>query len=64
MGLKKGFDAAGYDPNTYDFGSCIGDALQDGVHARRWRQKKKAFVHSIAKEPEGFTNPFDQLKFK
>lgn len=51
-GVERAFTAEGFDSRTYDFGSAIGEALENSSCARRWRDKKHAFgAEFAAKEP-------------
>ncbi len=43
MAVKKVFLDEGFDPETYDFGSAIGEALANPAAGRRWRDGKRAF---------------------
>jgi Fe-S-cluster containining protein len=53
MAARKAFLEAGYDPETYDLGSAIGEALANPASARRWRDGKRAFPNSArVKDPE------------
>ena len=50
-GITKAFAEEGYDGEMYDFGSAIGEALENPVTARRWRDKKRAFSsQALAKD--------------
>jgi hypothetical protein len=51
-GITKAFAEEGYDSEMYDFGSALGEALENPVTARRWRDKKRAFSSQVlAKAP-------------
>jgi Fe-S-cluster containining protein len=51
LGMAQGFADEGYDSAVYDFGSAIGEALENPVTARRWRDKKRAFSsQALAKD--------------
>ena len=51
MGIAKAYEDEGYDCLIYDFGIAIGEALENSVTARRWRDKKRAFSsQALAKE--------------
>ena len=51
LGMAKAFAEEGYDGQIYDFGSAIGEALENPVTARRWRDRKRAFSsQALAKE--------------
>jgi len=51
-GITKAFAEEGYDSEMYDFGSAIGEALENPVTGRRWRDKKRAFSsQALAKDP-------------
>jgi len=52
MGVAKAYADEGYDSAIYDFGSAIGEALENSATARRWRDKKRAFsAQALAKDP-------------
>jgi Fe-S-cluster containining protein len=51
-GIAEAYAEEGYDSLVYDFGSAIGEALENPATARRWRDKKRAFSSEVlAKDP-------------
>jgi len=53
IAVKRAFVEEGYDAETYEFGSAIGEALENPATARRWRDKKRAFSAAVrAKDSE------------
>jgi Fe-S-cluster containining protein len=61
MGVKMGFRDAGYDSETYDFGSAIGEALANPVAARRWRDKKRAFSIEVRAKDSEMASSLDNM---
>ena len=57
-GITKAFAEEGYDGEMYDFGSAIGEALENPVTARRWRDKKRAFSSQVLAKAAPDANTF------
>ena len=62
MGSTKAFEEEGYDGAIYDFGSAIGEALENSVTARRWRDKKRAFSSQALAKDQATAETFAKEK--